>query len=183
MARDTKPTADVAQAQATPGTPLALDGTKLGESQVATETKPADEVPVIGAPPVVDTSVLAENDPKGDLRPGVIPDTFAQGIDPASNRKVEEMDGRMPIAAPAVAPAAVASVAALTSGKKKAGGVLVRLKADYWPMPENYPEGWERDPNSPNHREYRLPVGTELNLPADEAMDLLERGQAERVKP
>lgn len=183
MARDTKTPLDVAQAQATPGTPLALDGTKLGESQVATETKPSDEVPVIGAPPVVDTSVLAENDPKGDLRPGVIPDTFAQGIDPASNRKVSEMDGRQPIAPPAVSGSAIASVDALAKSKKKAGGVLVRLKSDYWPQLENYPDGWERDPESPKFREYRLPAGTEIGLPSDEAMDLLERGQAERVKP
>jgi hypothetical protein len=183
MAREPKTPLDVAQAQATPGTPLALDGTKLGESQIATEAKPADGVPVTGAPPVVDTSVLAENDAKGDLRPGVIPDTFAQGIDPASNRKVEEMDGRMPVAPAQVAGSAAASVDALSKSKKKAGGVLVRLKSDYWPTLENYPDGWERDTNSPNFREYRLPAATEVSLPSEEAMDLLETGKAERVKP
>lgn len=175
MARDTKPTADVVQAANTPGTPLALDGTKLGESQIATETKPADDVPVTGAPPVVDTSVLAENDPKGDLRPGVIPDTFAQGIDPASNRKVEEMDGRMPVPPPTVAPSSAASLDALSKAKKRSSGVEIRLKADYWPMQR--PDGF------PDDQDYRLPAGTTLTLPADEAMDLLERGQAERVKP
>jgi hypothetical protein len=175
MAREPKQTLDVVQAQNTPGTPLALDGTKLGESQNATEATTNDEVPVTGAPPVVQTSVLATNDPKGDLRPGVIPDTFAQGIDPASNRKVEEMDGRMPLPPPTVAPSSAASLDALAKSKKKASGVEIRLKADYWPMQR--PDGFPED------QDYRLPAGTTLNLPADEAMDLLERGQAERVKP
>lgn len=175
MAREPRKTADVVQAETTPGTPLALDGVALGESQNPPETETKDEVPVIGAPPVVQTSVLAENDPKGDLRPGVIPDTFAQGIDPASNRKVEEMDGRMPVAPPTVTPASAASMDSLAKAKKRSGGVLVRLKVDYWPRetPDGHPEGVE----------YRIPAGQELSLSSDEAMDLLERGQAERVKP
>jgi hypothetical protein len=171
--KDKTQTADVAASDN--GAPEQNDatqqGTKLGESNAATELPPMlDASKLIGATPaVVDTSPLAKNDPKGDHRPGVIPDVAEPGIDPASNLPVDQMDGRTPLAT-----ASVSSNARSVPEDASTSGVKLRLKTDYWPK--------TRPKSVPEDVEYRLRAGQEISLPADEAMDLLENGHAERVK-
>ena len=59
-----------------------------------------------------------------------------------------------------------------------AGGVELELVSDYWPAEQPEPNP---DPRAP-HRENRLRAGERVSLPADEAMNLLERGIAKRVQ-
>lgn len=66
--------------------------------------------------------------------------------------------------APAAAPAAAAAPQT----------ILVEANRDYWPH--------ERPKNLPEDVEYRVRVGERVELPVEEAMDVVERGIGSRVR-
>jgi hypothetical protein len=152
--------------------PERLEGLKPGESSIKTEYPvTADGLEVKGPHNVVDTTPLGDNAPFGDARAGVLADQPVPGIDPASNLPIDQMDGRIP------RPAADTRTSGQTGPDYKApeaaGGVKVRLNTKYWPR--------ERPKDLDEATEYVLHPGQEVSLPSEEAMDLLERGQAERL--
>lgn len=148
-------------------------GTDPGESNVQDGfDKTADGLEVKGPANIVDTTVLAEQDPRGDERAGVLADAPVPGIDPASNRPIAEMDGRLP------RPAQDNRVIGQTppgfdAPKPKGRTVKIRLSTKYWPK--------DRPEDLPPETEYVRHPGEEIDFPEDEAMDLLERGHGERV--
>lgn len=157
---------------AAPVDPERLQGLPEGESSIKTEyPTTADGLEVKGPHNVVDTTPLGDNAPFGDARAGVLADQPVPGIDPASNLPIEQMDGRAP------RPAAEGFVSGQTGRDYQPldhkGGVKLRLTTKYWPK--------DRPEDLPGETEYVLHPGQEVSLPSEEAMDLLERGHAERV--
>lgn len=152
--------------------PERLEGVKPGESSLKTEYPVTnDGLEVKGPLNIVDTTPLGDNSPHGDARAGVIADQPVPGIDPASNLPLDQMDGRIP--RPAQDLRTSGQTGPEYKPKDTAGGVKVRLNTKYWPK--------ERPDDLPGETEYVLHPGQEVSLPSEEAMDLLERGQAERL--
>lgn len=152
--------------------PARLEGLPEGESSIKTEYPVTNDGLVVKGPHnVVDTTPLGDNAPFGDPRAGVLADQPVPGIDPASNLRIDQMDGRIPRAPSDARP--IGQTTAADTPLDHKGGVKLRLTVKYWPK--------ERPDNLPDETEYVLHPGQEVSLPQDEAMDLLERGQAERV--
>lgn len=141
----------------------------------------ADKLKPQGNPPVIDTSKLvkAEPDPRGDNRPGVYPDAPQPGIDPITNLREDLVDpetrlpkpvGDLPAEPLNPAPADVPKPAnrAAPKGRK----IKMVVERDYWRRP-----GPDEDPAG----EYRVRTGEEVELPEEEAMDLMEAGTAKRA--
>lgn len=149
------------------------EGVKPGESNLNEEfPKTADGLEVKGPIPVVDTTPLGDNSgPGGDPRAGVLADQPVDGIDPASNLPIEQMDGRQPKPISEAFP--IGQTGPDYEPVKHRGGVKLRITTKYWPK--------ARPDDLPGEVEYVLHPGQEVTLPSEEAMDLLERGHAERV--
>lgn len=134
------------------------------------------------APPVIDTTKLtgATPDPRGDNRPGVLPDQPAEsGINPVTNlpEELTNEDGvtaRIPDQSaapvnPPIAPAAKPADAPAPKGRK----VSMVFDRDYWPR--------TRPPGMDPEVEYRVRAGETADIPNEEAMDLMEQGVAKRA--
>jgi hypothetical protein len=158
--------------QTIPVAPERLQGLPEGESNINTEyPTTADGLEVKGPHNIVDTTPLGDNSPVGDARAGVFADPPVPGIDPASNIPVEMMDGRAP--RPATETRTAGQTGPDYQPRQHKGGVQLRLNTKYWP--KQRPDDLHPD------TEYVLHPGQEVSLPSEEAMDLLERGHAERV--
>lgn len=131
------------------------------------------------APVVIDTTKLtgATPDPRGDNRPGVIPDQPAEdGLNPVTNlpEELTSDDGvtaRIPdqSAAPVNPPIQPAAKAGAPKGRK----VAMVFDRDYWPR--------TRPDDLPEDAEYRIRAGETADIPNEEAMDLMEAGVAKRA--
>lgn len=131
------------------------------------------------APVVIDTTKLtgATPDPRGDNRPGVIPDQPAEdGLNPVTNLPEELtaddgvsariLDQSAPPVNPPILPSA-------DDSKPKGRKVEMVADRDYWPR--SRPEGM--DPET----EYRVRAGETFSVPQSEAEDLMEAGVAKRA--
>lgn len=141
----------------------------------------ANDVKPKGNPPIIDTSKLvdAKPDPRGDNRPGVYPDAPQPGIDPITNLREDLVDpetrlpkpvGDLP-AEPLNPPPGDVPKPAKTAAPKGRKIKMV-MERDYWPRtrPDDAPEG-----------EYRVKAGETVELPEEEAMDVMESGTAKRA--
>lgn len=137
------------------------------------------------APLVIKTNEIlkdAKTDPRGDNRPGVLPDQPAQeGIDPVTNLREDLVDKETltpkAITAAPTEPLNPAVQPKSPDSKAKGGStrkVRMRVISDIWPRDK--PEGWPED------REYRVRANEEVDLPEDEAMDRMEAGTAVRAE-
>jgi hypothetical protein len=173
MARPRKDDTDTPEVpQSVPVAPERLQGLPESESNIsAAYPETADGLQVKGPYNVVDTTPGGNNGPFGDARAGVRADEPVPGIDPASNLPIEMMDGRAP--RPAVETRQAGQTDANYKPLDHKGGVKLRLTTKYWPK--------QRPDDLHEETEYVLHPGQEVSLPSEEAMDLLERGHAERV--
>lgn len=141
----------------------------------------ADKLKPQGNPPVIDTSKLvdAKPDPRGDNRPGVYPDAPQPGIDPVTNLREDLVDpetrlpkpvGDLPAEPLNPAPGDVPKSA--KAGAPKGRKIKMIVERDYWRRP-----GPDEDPAG----EYRVKSGETVELPEEEAMDLMEAGTAKRA--
>jgi hypothetical protein len=135
------------------------------------------------APPVIDTQKLtgATQDPRGDNRPGVIPDQPAEdGLNPITNLPEAQMsdDGVTPrvldaTAAPINPPIPPKAAPAADAKAPKGRNIELILDRDYWPRTRPA----DVDPDA----EYRVRAGEKVSLPSEEAMDLMEAGIGKRA--
>ena len=134
----------------------------------------------MGAQAFVDTSVNAENDPRGDNKPGVYADLpleadkdpvtnlYKEQVDPVTGLpKAVDISPTEPLNPPVQPKAAPAG---------KAGGRKVTMVAqrDYWPR--------TRPDDVPSDQDYRVRAGEEFDVPQAEAEDLMESGVAVRKR-
>lgn len=143
---------------------------------MARDTSPTNKP----APVVIDTQKLtgAVQDPRGDNRPGVIPDQPAEeGINPVTNLP-DELTAEDGVTAriPDQSADPVNPPILETAKDSKPKGRMVEMTADrdYWPRVK--PD--DMDPDA----EYRVRAGESFSVPQSEAEDLMERGIAKRVK-
>lgn len=139
---------------------------------MANETKPK------GNPPIIDTSKLvgATPDPRGDNRPGVYPDAPQPGIDPITNLREDLVDPETHLPKPVnevpAGPLNPAPGDVPKSAAPKGRKIRMLMERDYWPRtrPDDAPEG-----------EYRVKSGETVELPEEEAMDVMEAGTGRRA--
>lgn len=158
-----------------------------------TETKKPETDTPLGpgtsdAPLVIKTNELLKDanvDPRGDNRPGVLPDQpLQEGIDPITNLR-EDLVDQETLTPKAVTsqPTGILNEPVLAQGGGEAGKksssrkVKMRAVSDIWPREK--PAEWSDDDKA--NREYRIRAGEEVELPEDEAMDRMEAGSAVRA--
>jgi len=142
---------------------------------MANDTKTVTNKP---APPVIDTTKLtgANPDPRGDNRPGVIPDQPAEdGINPVTNlpEELTADDGVTAALVTSNQPVNPPVLPTADDSKPKGRKVEMIADRDYWPRTR--PEGM--DPEA----EYRVRAGETFSVPQSEAEDLMEAGVAKRA--
>ncbi len=140
--------------------------------------------PLIAAadtPLIVDTARDAKNDPRGDNRPGVLPDLpLEKGIDPVTNRRVEELDpetGTVKASNELSGAPLNPPIQPSAPGGDKPRGAMIEMIAlrDYWPR--------SRPDDHPADQDYRVKAGDTFKVPRSEADDLMEAGTAKRADP
>lgn len=135
-----------------------------------------------GNPPILDTTKITggTDDPRGDNRPGVLPDPPQDGIDPVTNLREDLVDKSTGTPKPVTEwptdplnqhPADAGRPAASTEAPK---GRMIKMimDRDYWPRTR--PADFDGD-------EYRVKAGEEVELPEEEAMDVMESGIGHRA--
>ncbi len=135
--------------------------------------------------PVIDTAKLsnASQDPRGENRPGVLPDPLQDDIDPITNLRRSQLDPETGTPLPSVQQPRLLNPAPGDNPKagraKPPKGRMVKMRAvsDIWP--HNKPDDWSDEDKA--NREYRIPAGQEVELPEEEAMDRMEAGTAVRA--
>lgn len=137
-------------------------------------------------PAIIDTSKGVENDPRGDNKPGVIPDLpLEDDKDPVTNLYKEQVDQESGLPAatsiaasnqPLNLPEADKPASQRETDDAKPTGRMVEMVADrdYWPRTR--PKDW------PNDQEYRVRAGETFRVPQSEAEDLMEAGTARRAR-
>lgn len=140
------------------------------------------------APLVIKTNELiadANVDPRGDNRPGVIPDQpLQEGIDAVTNLREDLVDPETHIPRPASEwPTGVmnppVSGAPKLEGKSSGSKMAIRLTADYWPATK--PDDWSDEDKA--NREYRVKSGETVELPEEEGLRLLDQRLGHRANP
>lgn len=139
------------------------------------------------APLIIQTDKLLKDanvDPRGDNRPGVIPNQpLQQGIDPVTNLREDLVDKEtLTPKAIAAMPGGVMNEPVLGEPLKASEGgggrkMKMVLDADYWPMQK--PEEWSDEDKK--NRDYRVASGQTVELPEEEALRLLDRRLAHRA--
>lgn len=139
-------------------------------------------------PPVIDTTKLtgATPDPRGDNNPGVLTDQpGSPGVNPVTNRddSLTAEDGvtlKAPTSNEPINPPDLGEAPDAGNGKTVGGKYIdMTLDRDYWPRPgnKNHPNDTGGNPVT----EWRVRAGESVSLPADEAMDLMERDIGKRT--